>query len=170
MLMNLPFVFIRCLQLLIFVLVGLSSYNAFGLVLLLFCYLDLKPKPNTSVGYCRGFCLCFHHTTPGNRRDIFILSYVVKVSRCSVFRAVNPVNSWLGDRLTLKLSFPWSKMNKDFLNKIQTLQSSLDIYDLRDTLHLEMIVRSCTKNWRGSENALIFSPRGFGPSTSDFRS
>lgn len=84
------FCFIRCLQLLI-VLVGLSSYNALGLVLRLLCYLDLKPRPSTNVGYCRR--LFFQHKTLGNRRDTFILSYVVKVSKCSVIRVVNPVSS-----------------------------------------------------------------------------
>lgn len=123
--------------------------------------LNLSQVPVLAIA---GDFVCAFIIQPQGTEGIFsFLSYVVKVSRYSVFRAVNPVNSWLGDRLTLKLSFPWSKINKDFLNKIQTLQSSLDIYDLRDTLHLEIIVRSCTKNWRGSENALIFSPRALDP-------
>lgn len=160
--MNLSSVLLGACNFLLTVLVGLSSYNALGLVLLLFCYLDLKPRPSTNVGDCRGFCLFFQHKTLGNRRDIFILSYVVKVSRCSVFRAVNPVSSWLGDKLTLRLSFPWSKMNKDFLNNIQTLQSSLDIYDLRNTLHRDDC-QSFYKALKGEWECTYFFSRGFGP-------
>lgn len=47
-----------------FVLAGLSSCGTLGLVLLLFSYFDVTPRPSTSVGYCKGFCL---NTSLGNK-------------------------------------------------------------------------------------------------------
>ena len=60
-----------------FVLDGLSSYNAFGLVLLLFCYLILNLSRVPVLAIARA-CLFFQHATLGDRKEIFILSYVVK--------------------------------------------------------------------------------------------
>lgn len=54
-----------------FVLAGLLSCDALGLVFLLFSYFDLTLRPSSSVGYYKGFCLVFKHTTLGNRRVIF---------------------------------------------------------------------------------------------------
>lgn len=129
--MNLPFVSFGACNFSLFNDVctcWLSSYNALGLLLLLFCYLTLNLGQVPMLVIARD-CSLYWHATLGKRK-ILILSYVVKVCRCSVSRAVNPVssNSWLGEKLTLRLSFPWSKMNKGFLNKIQTFQSSLHIY------------------------------------------
>lgn len=71
-----------------FVLDGLSSYNAFGLVLLF----DLKPKPSTSVGYCKGLFILSTCNLRGQKGD-FRFKLCCQVSRCSVFRAVNLVSS-----------------------------------------------------------------------------
>ena len=60
-----------------FVLDGLSSYNAFGLVLLLFCYLTLNLSQVPVLAIARD-CLFFQHATLGDRKEIFTLSYVVK--------------------------------------------------------------------------------------------
>lgn len=60
-----------------FVLDGLSSYNAFGLVLLLFCYLTLNLSQVSLLAVARD-CLFFQRATLGDRKEIFILSYVVK--------------------------------------------------------------------------------------------
>lgn len=62
MLVNLPFFLFGACNFvhIMFVFAGLSSCKTLGLVLLLFSYFDLTPKPNPSVGYCKGLCLNVH--------------------------------------------------------------------------------------------------------------
>ena len=72
-----------------------------------------------TAGKSWGTVYFFNMQPQGTKIKISTLSYVVKISGCSVFRAVNPLSSnlRLDDKLTFRLSSIWSKMDKGFLGK-----------------------------------------------------